>query len=155
MYVSWSATALHLLPWLVWHQFWCLYLACTTHCVTKDMPIPFTNSNKLKNCRTGLTNHTQPISHHWLLMPSGVDTHTNTYRHANKNNFKKSSTCGLLQSWFNSLPLLTALYSSNISSFISMLNSLSACIKWSHDASGCLSSHNWNIFVQQVLASLG
>ena len=48
-------------------------LACTTCCVTKATPIQFTNGNRLKNSRTGLTNHTQPISHHWLLMPSGVD----------------------------------------------------------------------------------
>ena len=73
-------------------------------CVTTAMPIQFINGNKLKSCRLGLTNHTQPISCHWLLTHSGTDTqtdrqtdrqtdtHTHTHTHTlmhEQNDFKK------------------------------------------------------------------
>ena len=67
-------------------------------CVTKATPIRFITGNKLKSCRMGLTNHTQPVSHHITplvinaLEGRHTDTHTHTYRRANKNNFKKSGT---------------------------------------------------------------
>ena len=35
-----------------------------------------------KSRKTRLTNRTRPISRHWLLMASGVDTHTHTYTDA-------------------------------------------------------------------------
>ena len=128
-------------------------------CVTKDTPIPFIDSNKLKTCRTGLINHTWPISHHITPLVinalRGGHIHTQTHTNMRTNQFQETRCTRPVLSWFNSLPLLTAMYSSNISSFISMLNSLSACIKWFHDASGCLFNHKWNIFVQHVLASLG
>ena len=48
--------------------------------VTKAMPIQFIDSNKLKSCKMGLTNHTQPISHHIMLLVidgiRGGHTHT-------------------------------------------------------------------------------
>ena len=67
----------------------------------------------LKRCRTGLTNHTRPISQYWFSMPSCVDIHTHTHTHTHthkhthnvhtqhthmhidatdKNNFKKPAT---------------------------------------------------------------
>ena len=71
-------------------------------CVIKATPIQFIDGNKLKSCRTGLTNHTWPLSH--PIMPLvinafGADTQTHiqrhTYRHTNQNNFKKPGICGL------------------------------------------------------------
>ena len=77
-------------------------------CATKETPFQFIDGNILKSCRTGLTNYTQPISHHIAPLVTGANTHTqthahaththtqthtHTYRHtyqcANKNNFKK------------------------------------------------------------------
>ena len=47
------------------------------------MPIQFINGNKLKSCKTGLTNHTRPISH--LIMPLVINVlwgrHTDTQTH--------------------------------------------------------------------------
>ena len=69
------------------------------YCLAKATPIQFINGNKLKSCRMGLTNHTQPVSHH--IMPlvinalEGGHTDTQTYQRANKDNFKKSGM------WFN------------------------------------------------------
>ena len=48
---------------------------------------PFIDGNKLKSCRTGLTDHIQHISHHiMLLVINGfgcghTDTQTHTHRH--------------------------------------------------------------------------
>ena len=57
-------------------------------CVTKATPIKFINGNKLKSCKTGLTNHTWPLSHHWLLIPLGADAqaprHTHILTHEQK-----------------------------------------------------------------------
>ena len=33
----------------------------------------------------GLTNHTWPISHHWLFMPSGADTDTDAHTDTHTN----------------------------------------------------------------------
>ena len=55
-----------------------------TRCVTKAMPFQFIDGNILKSCRTGLTNHTRPISHHIMqlvintLKGGHTDTHTHT-----------------------------------------------------------------------------
>ena len=77
-----------------------LCLACIMHCVTKATPIQFINSNKLKSCRMGLSNHTQPISHH--INPQIINalgrrhTHTQTYGTQNKKNiFKKPGMSNL------------------------------------------------------------
>ena len=55
------------------------------------MPFQFIDSNILKGLKTCLTNHTQPVSHH--IMPLVINSlgggHKDTYRHTNKNNFKK------------------------------------------------------------------
>ena len=72
---------IRLLLWIIWHQLRDLCLACTTRCVTVATPIKFIDGNKLKSCKTDLTNHTQLISYPWVLMPSGwthkqTDTHT-------------------------------------------------------------------------------
>ena len=65
-----------------------------TRCVTKTTLIIFIDGNKLKSCRMGLTNHTWPISRHWLLM-ADTQSHTHTYQCTNKNNFKKPGACSL------------------------------------------------------------
>ena len=66
---------------------YCKFLqAFMTCCVTKASPFILSTAIKLlksrKSCKTYLTNHTRlsnhTISHHWLLMLSGVDTHTHT-----------------------------------------------------------------------------
>ena len=58
-----------------------------THCVTKAMPIQFIDDNKLKSCRTGLTNHTWPISHHIRPLVindlGGGQTDRQTHAHTN------------------------------------------------------------------------
>ena len=73
---------------LVQHQLRYLHLACTTGCVTKATLIQFINSNKLKSCRTGLTIHTWPISHHITTLDinglGGRHTGTHTYTHTDK-----------------------------------------------------------------------
>ena len=56
--------------------------------VTKAMPFQFIDGNILKSCKTGLTNHTQPISHH--IMPlvinalSGGQTERQTDRQTDR-----------------------------------------------------------------------
>ena len=87
---------------------------------TKATPIQFIDSNKLISCRMGLTNHTQPTSHHNFIMPLVINgfrgghththtrtrththTHTHTYIHTHthiltckQNHFKKPGTSGL------------------------------------------------------------
>ena len=59
-------------------------MACMTRYVTKATIIRFINGTKLKSCRTGLANHTRPISRHWLLLPLGghTDTDVDTHMHA-------------------------------------------------------------------------
>ena len=54
-----------------------------TRYVTKAMAIQFINSNKLKSCKMGLTNHTWPISHHITpLVINGLrGGHTDTDTH--------------------------------------------------------------------------
>ena len=100
------ATAKEFIPfllWLVWHQLWHLCLACTTRFVNKSTPFQFINGDILKSRKTCLTNHTGPISCHWLLMPSRrmhihtthAHTQTHTRQHASKNNFKKPGIRGL------------------------------------------------------------
>ena len=42
------------------------------------MPIQFIDGNKLKSCRTGLTNYIRIISCYWLLMPWQTHRHTST-----------------------------------------------------------------------------
>ena len=56
---------------------------CTTRCVTKATPFQFIDGNILKSCRTGLTNHTQSISHHvtLLVINSLGSWHTDTHTH--------------------------------------------------------------------------
>ena len=70
------------------------------HCDTKATPFQCIDDNILKSSTTGLTNHTQPISHHitpLVINALGGGTHTQAHipRHANENNFKKPGTCGL------------------------------------------------------------
>ena len=45
-----------------------------------------------------LTYHTGSKSHIWLFMASGVDTHTQTYRHPYKSDFRKPGVAG--HTWF-------------------------------------------------------
>ena len=56
---------------------------CTIFCATKVTPIQFIDGNKLKSCRTGLTNHTWPIPRH--IMPLVIKAlrsgHTHTQMH--------------------------------------------------------------------------
>ena len=59
---------IYLLLLLVWHQIQHLFLVYTMHCVTKATPIYFINGKKLKNYRSGLSNHAGPISHHIMTM---------------------------------------------------------------------------------------
>ena len=73
-----------LLLWLIRCQLQHHCLVCMMHCVTKTTPIKFIDGNKLKSCRTGLTNHTRPISHHitpLVINALRSDTHTQTHRH--------------------------------------------------------------------------
>ena len=74
-----------LLLWIVWHQLPHLCLECMMHCVTKATPIQFINGNKLKSCRMGSTNYTQPMSHHITPLvingPRGRHTGTQTHTH--------------------------------------------------------------------------
>ena len=57
------------------------------HGVTKVTPIQFIDGNKLKSYRTGLTNHTRPISHDIVpLVINGLggrhtNRQTNTHKH--------------------------------------------------------------------------
>ena len=52
-----------------------------TCCVTKVMPIQFIDSNILKSCITGSTNHTKPISHHIMpLVINALRADTQTHR---------------------------------------------------------------------------
>ena len=57
-------------------------MVCTMYYVTKTTPIQFIDGNKLKSCGTGLINHTQPVSCHWLLMPLGAEIHMQTHTDA-------------------------------------------------------------------------
>ena len=71
--------------------------------VTKAMPIPFIDCNKLKSCRMGLTNHTQPISHH--IMPLVINVlrgrHTHTHTDAQTKTILRNQACSpWLCSWF-------------------------------------------------------
>ena len=79
-------------------QLWHLCLVCMMRCVTKPMPIQFIDSNKLKSCRMGLTNHTWPMLHHitplFINAFEGRHTDVHTYRHVNKNDFKKPGERG-------------------------------------------------------------
>ena len=52
---------------------------------------------KWKSTKTCLTNHIGSILHHWLLMPSVADTHTNI---TDKSNFNKTSMSGFLKFLF-------------------------------------------------------
>ena len=78
------------------------------HCITKVKPIHFLDgkchyykeSDRLKSLN--LFNRSNGvyvyhiISHHWLLMPLGADTHTNTQSDAtDKSNFRKPTMPGL------------------------------------------------------------
>ena len=55
-----------------------------TRCVANAMPFQFVDGNILKSYKTGLPKHGlyHTIPCHWLLMPSGVDAHTDTHAHA-------------------------------------------------------------------------
>ena len=75
-------------------------------CVTKAKPFKFIDGNILKSCRTGLTDHTQPISHYitpLVINALRVDVHTHTNTHTYKahilmhkqKDFKKPGTCSL------------------------------------------------------------
>ena len=69
---------------------------CTMRCVTKATPFQFTDGNKLKSCRTGLTNH--------ILMPLGADTQTDRHTRIltrEQNDFKKPGACSQsAHAWF-------------------------------------------------------
>ena len=70
------------------------------------MPFQFIDSNILKKCTIGFTNHTWPILHYIALLvinalggrhtdtQEHILTHKHIYRHTNKNNFKKPGACG-------------------------------------------------------------
>ena len=53
------------------------------HCVAKATPIQFIDGNKLNSFRTGLTNHTWPISYHIMLLLINVleGRHTDACTH--------------------------------------------------------------------------
>ena len=98
--VSTAKLFISLLVCLVWHQLQHLCLVC----VIKATPFQFIGGNIFKSCRTVLTNHTQPISHHitpLVINALGADTqtvtqtHIHTYQCVNNNNFKKPGMCGL------------------------------------------------------------
>ena len=88
---------------LVLHQLSLLWQAFTTCCVTKTTSIHHIYGRchimKLESGRshpTCLTNHTESISHHWLLMPflgtcthMHARTHIHTHQCTDKSNFKK------------------------------------------------------------------
>ena len=80
-----------------------LCLVCTTCCVTKATPNQFIDVNKLKSCRMSLTNHKRSISHNIMsLVINGLGADTQTYRRANKNDFKKPGVHSL-RAWFNNI----------------------------------------------------
>ena len=95
-----------LLLWIVRRQLQHLCLLCMMCCVTIAMPFQFIDGNILKSCRTGLTNHTQPISHH--IMPLvinaiGEDTQTQAHIPTHKRKRFQETRCVwpvAMHAWF-------------------------------------------------------
>ena len=69
--------------------------------VPKATPIQFINGNKLKSCRMGLTNHTQPISHHITPLVinalEGKHTNTDTDTDAQTKTISRNQSCTWLK----------------------------------------------------------
>ena len=70
-----------LLPWLVRVNYDIFAWCAQCNVLLRPRPNQFINGNKLKSCRTSLTNHTRPISHH--IMPLVINAlgggHTDTH----------------------------------------------------------------------------
>ena len=71
----------------------------------------------------GLTNHTRPILHHWLLMPLGADTQTDRQIHTHTDvqtkTISRNQVRGL--TWFKNLTLSVAMETTECSAALDTL----------------------------------
>ena len=82
--------------------------------VIKATPIQYIDENKLKSYRTGLINHTWPISHHIpslvinVLKGGHTDRQTDTHTHTNEQakTISQETSCAgpsTMRTWFKNL----------------------------------------------------